>query len=170
MTISTRELAVSSVLGAISFMSEVIPGPPFDIPFPLYPQVTWDLTGIPIMISLLFYGPLCAVYTCLVGCSIIFLRGNVSGGFFKVVAELTTLLAYAVVRRGLITKTVAATAARVIAMTVTSYFMLPFFYKMPEVVAIGLLPVLALFNTTQALINIFSAYAIHERLRRLVQR
>ncbi len=170
LAIGTREIAVSSMLGALSFMCEVIPGAPFDIPFPPYSRVTWDLTGIPIMISLLLYGPLCAVYTCLVGCSIIFLRGNVSGGFFKVVAELATLLAYAVVRKGLITKTVVAATSRVAVMTVTNYFLLPFFYKIPEVVVIGLLPVLALFNSTQAAINILPAYTIHERLRSLVQR
>ncbi|MFX0202679.1 MAG: hypothetical protein ACFFCW_41780, partial [Candidatus Hodarchaeota archaeon] len=100
---------------------------------------------------------------------IIFLRGNVSGGFFKVVAELATLLAYAVVRKGLITKTVAAAASRATIMTVTNYFMLPFFYKIPEVIVIGLLPILALFNSTQAAINILPAYAIHKRLRGLVQ-
>lgn len=149
-------------------MCEVVPGPPFDIPFPPYPRVTWDLTGIPMMISLLLYGPLCAVYTCVVGCSIIFLRGNISGGFFKVVAELATLLAYVAVKRRSTVKTVIAAAARAVIMMITSYFMLPFFYKMPEVVVIGLLPVLALFNITQALINIIPAYAIHKRLRNLV--
>ena len=168
MAIGTREIAVSSVLGALSFLCEVIPGPPFDIPFPLYPRVTWDITGIPIMISLLLYGPFCAVYTCLVGGSIIFIRGNVSGGFFKVIAELSTLLAYASIKRGLMTKSAVAAASRVAVMTVTNYYLLQFFYKMPEVVVVGLLPVLAVFNLTQALINIIPAYFIHKRLRNLV--
>ena len=52
----------------------------------------------------------------------------------------------------------------------TNYYMLQFFYKMPEVVVVGLLPVLAVFNLTQALINIIPAYIIHKRLRNLVYR
>lgn len=169
MTIGTREIAVSSVLGALSFLCEVVPGPPFDIPFPLYHRVTWDITGIPMMISLLLYGPLCAVYTCLVGCAIIFLRGNISGGFFKVVAELSTLLAYALIRNGAIAKSTVASFSRVAVMTITNYYMLQFFYKMPEGVVVGLLPVLAVFNFSQALINIIPAHIIHKRIRTFIQ-
>jgi hypothetical protein len=74
--LGTQELALASILGALSAMSEVIRGPPFDIPFPLLPGVvSWDITGLPMMVSLLLYGPLTAVYTCIVGCSI-FLAGK----------------------------------------------------------------------------------------------
>ena len=169
MTIGTREIAVSSVLGALSFLFEVVPGPPFDIPFPLYPRVTWDITGIPMMVSLLLYGPLSAVYTCLVGTAIIFLRGNISGGLFKVVAELSTLLAYALIRKSTIVKSTIASFTRVIVMTITNYYMLQFFYKMPEGVVIGLLPVLAMFNFSQAIINIIPAHIIHKRIRTFIQ-
>ena len=164
MAIGTKEIAVASVLGALAFLSEVIVGPPFDIPFPLYQRVTWDVTGIPIMISLLLYGPLCGVYTCLIGSSIIFLRGNLSGGVFKVVAELSTLLAYSAVKSHFVNKSAVATVSRVAVMTVTNYYMLQFFYNMPEAVVVGLLPVLAIFNASQALINILPAHLIHRRL------
>lgn len=156
---------MASMLGAISALSEVIPGPPFDVPFPLLPKVSWDITGIPMMISLLLYGPLCAVYTCLIGCSIIFLRGNVYGGVFKVIAELATLLAFALLRRGIVINSAAAVASRVIAMTITNYYLLQLFYGMPESLVISLLIPIGLFNVTQALINIIPAYIIYLKVR-----
>jgi hypothetical protein len=118
------------------------------------------------MISLLFSGPISAVYTCVIGCSIIFLRGNVAGGVFKLIAELATILAFAALRKGIIPKSIAAITSRVFVMTVTNYYLLPLFYPsfMTEVAVIGLLIPLGVFNITQALINIIPAYIIYSRL------
>ena len=69
---NSREVAAASILGGLAALLEIIIGPPFDIPFPLYPKISWDFTGIPMMISLFFYGPVAGVYTSLVGVSIIF--------------------------------------------------------------------------------------------------
>ncbi len=162
--LASKKLALASIFGALAAASEVIRGPPFDIPFPLLPgTVSWDLTGIPMMISLLMNGPLGGVYTSIIGCSIIFLRGNVPGGFLKLVAELSTILAFAAIRKGIATKTVAAVASRVLVMTAANFFLLPIFY--PSTVAVvGLLLPLAVFNITQALLNIIPAYAIYSRL------
>ena len=165
--LATKKLALASILGAIAAASEAIRGPPFDIPFPLLPIVSWDLTGIPMMISLLMNGPIGGVYTSIIGCSIIFLRGNVSGGIFKLVAELATILAFALIKKGVIAKTVAAVTSRVLVMTAANFFLLPLFY--PEYYSSGaavvviLLP-LAVFNVTQALLNIIPAYLIFSRL------
>jgi riboflavin transporter FmnP len=158
-------IAVASVLGALSVLSEIIPGPPFDIPFPLMPKLTWDLTGIPMMVSLLLYGPICAVYTCLVGCSIIFLRGNVYGGTFKLVAELATILAFGLLKRGVIVNSASSVASRVVVMTIANYYLLQLFYGLPEPVVISSLIPIGVFNLTQALINIIPAYAIWSRIR-----
>ena len=163
---SSRDVAAASILGGLSALFEVIPGPPFDIPFPLMPKISWDLTGIPMMTSLFFYGPVAAVYTSLVGVSIIFLRGNIAGGVFKLVAELATLLAYAAIRRGVIASSIVAVGSRVVAMTIVNYYLLQFFYGMPEPVVVGLLVPIALFNATQALINIVPAYLIHKRFKK----
>jgi len=160
----TREIAAASMLGALSALWEIIPGPPFDIPFPLYPKISWDLTGIPMMISLLFYGPLCSVYTCLIGCSIIFLRGNVPGGTLKLIAELATLLGFVLLRRHIIFNSAVAVILRVAAMTVANYYLLPFFYPMPVSAVVGLLVPIALFNVSQALINIIPACLIYLRI------
>ncbi|MFX1411975.1 MAG: ECF transporter S component [Promethearchaeota archaeon] len=163
----TREIATASMLGALSALWEIIPGPPFDIPFPLYPRISWDLTGIPMMISLLLYGPLSAVYTCMIGCSIIFIRGNVFGGVFKLVAELATLLGFAVIRKNVVLKSATAVLSRVTVMTIANYYLLPAFYKMPEPVVLGLLAYIGVFNLTQALIIIVPAFIVFWRITKL---
>jgi riboflavin transporter FmnP len=165
--IGTREIAAASLLGALSALWEIIPGPPFDVPFPIYPRISWDLTGIPIMISLLFYGSLCGIYTSLLGCSIIFFRGNVAGGIFKLVAELATLFGFVMLRKNVIFKSFAAIVMRVAIMTVTNYYLLQLFYRMPESVVVGLLAPIALFNATQALINIVPSYLIYLRIKKI---
>lgn len=162
--LDTKKLALASTLGALSAVFEIIPGPPFDIPFPLYDRVSWDLTGMPMMISLLFTGPVGAVYTCLIGCSFIFLRGNFYGGIFKLVAELATILAFAAIHKGFITKSIAAVSSRVLVMTAANYYLLPIFYGMPVSVVVGILPALAVMNGTQALINIIPAQIVYSRL------
>lgn len=163
--IGTREIALASMLGALSALVEIIPGPPFDIPFPLLPKVSWDITGLPMMVSLFLYGPLCAVYTCVVGCSIIFLRGNVYGGIFKILAELATLLAFALFNRGIVADSTAAIGSRVLTMTIANYYLLQLFYGMPQPLVVSLLAPIGLFNVTQALINIIPAYLIYLRVR-----
>ena len=152
------------MLGALSALWEVIPGPPFDVPFPLYTKISWDLTGIPIMISMLFYGPLCSVYTCLIGCSIIFLRGNLPGGTLKLIAELATLLGFVLLRKHIVFNSTVAVIALVATMTIANYYLLPFFYPMPVSTVLGLLVPIALFNLSQALVNIIPAYLIYLRV------
>ena len=162
--IKTREVAAASLLGALAALWEIIPGPPFDVPFPLYPRISWDLTGIPMMISLLFYGPISGVYTSLIGCSIIFFRGNIPGGIFKLLAELATLLGFVLLKKSTVVRSILAVTSRVAVMTVANYFLLQLFYNMPEVVVVGLLVPIALFNVIQASINIIPAYLIYLRI------
>jgi hypothetical protein len=166
--LDTKKLALASILGAVAALSEIITGPPFDIPFPLLPGiVSWDLTGIPILISLLFNGSLGGVYTSIIGCSIIFIRGNVAGGIFKLIAELASILAFAATRKGIIMKTVTSITSRVLIMTLTNFFLLPIFYPLfypSHASIIGILFPLALFNLTQGLLNIVPAYIIYSKL------
>jgi len=163
--IKTREVAAASLLGALAALWEIIPGPPFDIPFPIYPpRISWDLTGIPMMISLLSYGTIPGVYTSLIGCSIIFLRGNVPGGIFKLIAELATLLGFVLLKKSIVARSILAVTLRVAVMTATNYFLLQLFYNMPESAVAGLLVPIALFNLIQALINIIPAYLIYLRI------
>lgn len=164
--IGSREIAAASILGGLSALWEIIPGPPFDVPFPLMPRISWDITGVPMMISLLLYGSLCAIYTSVIGCSIIFIRGKFYGGTFKLIAELATLIGFAVFRKRFAVDTAKAVASRVLVMTVVNYYLLQLFYNIPENVVISLLGPIAIFNVTQALINIIPAYIIYRRLRK----
>jgi len=116
------------------------------------------------MISLLSYGPIPGVYTSLIGCSLIFLRGNVPGGIFKLVAELATLLGFVLLKKNIVVRSILAVTLRVTVMTATNYFLLQLFYNMPESVVVGLLVPIALFNLIQALINIIPAYLIYLRI------
>ena len=164
--LDTKKLALASILGALSAASEVIKGAPFDIPFPLMPNaISWDLTGLPMMVSLLFAGPIAALYTSVIGCSIIFLRGNVAGGTLKLIAELATILAFAAIRKGFIPKTVAAVVSRVLVMSATNYYLLPIFYGWAShEYVLGILVPLGIFNATQALLNIIPAQIIYSKL------
>jgi riboflavin transporter FmnP len=165
--LDTRKLALASILGALAAASELIKGVPFDIPFPLMPgTVSWDLTGMPMMLSLLFTGPIGAIYTTVIGCSIIFLRGNVYGGVLKLVAELATILAFALIRKNNISKTIAAVVSRILVMTMANYYLLQIFYTWAsEAYVVSILFPLGIFNATQALLNIIPAYFIYNRLR-----
>ncbi|MBT8172148.1 hypothetical protein KJN74_04695 [Candidatus Bathyarchaeota archaeon] len=164
---NTKSLALASILGALAAASEMIKGPPFDIPFPLLPgTISWDLTGMPMIVSLLFTGPIGAIYTCIIGCSIIFLRGNVYGGFLKLIAELATIIAFAAIRKGIITKSIGGITSRVLVMTFANLYLLPIFYVWAsETYVYSILIPIGIFNISQALINIIPAYIIYDRLR-----
>ena len=163
--LDTRKLALASILGALAAASEMIKGLPFDIPFPLMVgTVSWDLTGMPMIVSLLFTGPIGALYTCIIGCSIIFFRGNVFGGLLKFIAELATILAFAAIHKSIIPKSIAAVTSRVLVMTVANFYFLPLFYVWAsEAYVISILFPLGIFNATQALLNIIPAYIIFSR-------
>jgi hypothetical protein len=104
------------------------------------------------------------VYTCLIGCSFIFLRGNVYGGIFKLIAELATILAFAIIRKGFTVKSIVSIVSRILVMTVANYYLLPIFYSMPVSIVVSILPALAIMNGTQAIINIIPAQIIYTKL------
>ena len=163
----TKKLALASLLGGISALLEIIPGIPFDIPFPLYNKVSWDLTGVPMMISLLSTDLIGGIYTVIIGCLFIFIRGNVYGGIFKIIAELTTIIVFFLIHRNFVIKTFGATTFRIIVMSIANFFMLPIFYGLPESFVISILPALAILNASQAIINIFIAKTIFDRIHNL---
>jgi hypothetical protein len=165
LTLDTKKLALASLLGGIAAILEITPGIPFDIPFPLYNRVSWDLTGLPIMISLLSTGLLGGIYTAIIGCSIIFFRGNIYGGIFKIIAELATIIAFGMIKSNFVFKSFGGTLSRVIVMTGINYILLPVFYGLPESFVIYILPALAILNASQALINIIPAKIVVSKIR-----
>lgn len=161
--IGTKEIAAASMLGALSALLEIQTGLPFDIPYPVYPRITWDFVGIPIMISMFLCGPLCSVYTCVIGCLPIFFRNSFSGTL-KLIAELSTLMGFVLFRKKIFIGWASAVTSRIVVMTIANYFLLQAFFKVPEPIVVGLLAPIALFNLTQALINIIPAYVVYLRI------
>lgn len=80
------------------------------------------------------------------------------------IAELATLLGFALLRKHIVLNSTVAVTLRVATMTIANYYLLPFFYPIPVSVVVGLLVPIALFNATQALINIIPAYLIYLRI------
>lgn len=80
------------------------------------------------------------------------------------IAELATLLGFALLRKHIVLNSTVAVTLRVATMTIANYYLLPFFYSIPVSTVVGLLVPIALFNATQALINIIPAYLIYLRI------
>jgi len=70
-------------------------------------------------------------------------------------------------RKHIVLNSTVAVTLRVATMTIANYYLLPFFYGMPVSTVLGLLVPIALFNLSQALINIIPAYLIYLRIIKL---
>ena len=151
--IKTREVAAASLLGALAVLWEIIPGPPFDIPFPLYSRISLDLTEIPIMISLMFYrtAPRCMHQPDRV--LDIFFNRKCSR---RNLSWLPSQRHFQILLKNIVTKSILAIILRVAVMTVIDYFLLQLFYNMLEFDVVGLL--FPIFNVIQTLINIILVY------------
>lgn len=133
------------------------------IPFPWYPNLKFDFTGVPIIMSLFMYGFPSAVTTSLVaGLGIIVRSGNLISASLKVFAELSTIvgmhLGLNVLSKGKdgtnYLAWVVGVASRVIIMSVVNLYVLPSIYRVPMEATIGLLPLIGVFNVIQGLITI----------------
>jgi riboflavin transporter FmnP len=133
------------------------------IPFPWYPNLKFDFTGIPIIMSLFMYGFPSAVTTSIIAGLGIFMRsGNWVSASMKVFAELSTVLG---IHLGLNIlsedkKTMnyrswaLGLASRVIIMTAVNLYVLPNIYRVPMEATIRLLPLIGVFNVVQGLVTI----------------
>lgn len=133
------------------------------IPFPWYPNLKFDFTGIPIIMSLFMYGFPSAITTSVVaGLGIVVRSGNVLSASMKVIAELSTViglhLGLSVLSKGKEPTNYLVwglgVAARVIIMSTVNLYVLPNIYRVPMEATIGLLPLIGLFNIIQGLITI----------------
>ncbi len=176
LTLSTKQFAGTAVLSAIAAVLELIQ---VELPFPLFTRLTLDPVGIPIAMAAILYGPSAGFLACGVAGIAIAARGNPVGASFKFTAEVATVLPLAAVlyalRRGfakgkghawLVISVAwsAAVVSRVAVMTVDNYVFLPFFYGIPVGVVVGILPLIAVFNLIQGVINVVPAYLVVDRL------
>jgi len=136
------------------------------IPFPWFPDLKFDFTGVPIALSLLMYGLPSATTTSLVAGLGIFARsGNLISALMKTAAELSTVvgfwlglyLARVSNVEGFKSKIAAYSGGllcRVVVMSVANIVVLPNFWGVPLEVAYGLMPLIAGFNVAQGLISL----------------
>ena len=148
------------------------------IPFPWFPDLKFDFTGVPIALSLLMYGLPSATMTSMVAGLGIFARsGNLISASMKMMAELSTVTGFWVglvlsersrlgARNSLAAATVLGVLARVLAMSAANLVVMPNFWGVPLEVAYGLLPLLAGFNVVQGLISLGFGYFLNEAVKR----
>lgn len=145
------------------------------LPFPWYPNIKFDFTGVPIALCLFLYGfPSSLTASIVAGVGIIFRSGNLISAFMKVVAELSTVTGIHLGRNilkesnqnkmkfipwflGLI--------SRVLMMSIANLYVLPNVYHLPLEVTIGLLPLIGIFNLIQGIINIGLGYFLFEAVK-----
>jgi len=133
------------------------------IPFPWYPNLKFDFTGVPIVMSLFMYGLSPAITTSLVaGLGIVMRTGNWVSASMKFFAELSTVFGLDL-GESLFFKDRIGTnypawalgiASRVLIMTAVNLYVLPNFWRVPWDVTVGLTPLIAVFNIIQGLVTI----------------
>ena len=150
------------------------------IPFPWMPFLKFDFTGVPIVVALLLYGLPSATATSFVASLGIIARGgDLIGGAMKGIAELSTvagmatglLLARRAGQKGYISKgasLVTGLIFRVIVMSAWNLIALPVYYGIPYSAALGMLPLLGLFNAMQGSISILLGHTLHEAYTRRI--
>jgi len=144
------------------------------IPFPWMPFLKFDFTGIPIVLALLLYGLSSGTTTSIVAFIAIAARsGDAVGALMKAVAELSTILGIAVglrlpARYRLAASVVGGVALRIAFMSGANLVVLPAYYGMPYNVAVGMLPMLGVFNAIQGGLTVTLGYLLYEAYVRRV--
>jgi riboflavin transporter FmnP len=143
------------------------------IPFPWYPNLRFDFTGVPIALSLFLYGFPSSVTTSLVaGIGIVIRSGNFIAASMKVAAELSTV--FGLHLGSLISKNsskyrliswTTSLISRILAMSVVNLFVLPNFYGLPLEATLGLLPFIGVFNAIQGALTIGLGYFLYEAVQ-----
>jgi len=137
------------------------------IPFPWMPFLKFDFTGVPIALSLLLYGlPSGAVTSAIAFLGIMARSGDLVGAAVKGIAEFSTVLGASVGLRmpagfNRWWSLVLGVAARIAVMSLTNLAVLPGLYKIPYGVAVGMLPMIGVFNAIQGAITVLLGYLLY---------
>ncbi len=155
----TRKLAGTAVLASLVIVFDyALKYSGLKIPFPWYPAIKFDFTGVPIVMSLLMYGFPSAITTSLVaGIGITARSGNILSASMKVVAELSMIIGLffgeitlpEASKKNRILASGLGVASRVLIMSVVNIIVLPNVYHVPHEATVGLLPVIGAFNVIQ---------------------
>jgi riboflavin transporter FmnP len=167
---NTREVTGTAILSALVVVFDyALKFAGIKIPFPIFPILKFDLDGIPIVLSLLLYGPYSAVTTCFVALMAILARsGDALSASMKALAEFATVLGmipfYKINSnrlRGL--AVIPGMATRVVVMIVATLATWPLLFKSLNAV-VAFLPFSALFNAVAAVISIAGGFLVYEAL------
>ncbi|MFQ6075304.1 MAG: hypothetical protein ACE5Z5_04095 [Candidatus Bathyarchaeia archaeon] len=173
----TVTLVGTAVLGALVVVFDyTLKFSGLKIPFPWFPLLKFDFTGIPIVVSALLYGlPSGATTSAIAFLAILFRSGDLIGPSMKALAEFSTVLGMAPFikrtdRTGKAVSLALGLVLRIVTMSLANLIVLPIFYSKyyTFLAAVLFLPLLGVFNTMQGSISIFGGYLIHEALARRV--
>ena len=171
-TKSTR-LASTAVLGALVVVFDyALKFSGLKIPFPFFPTLKFDFTGIPIVLSYLVFGLSSGATTASIAFLGILIRsGDVIGALMKAIAEGATIAGMALwtrrtLRRGALLSLAFGLGLRIAVMSIANVIVLPLFYSKYYTfeAAVLLLPLLAVFNAIQGFISIGGGFLIHQAI------
>lgn len=171
----TRRLTGTAILAALVVVFDY--GLKFSglkIPFPWLPILKFDFTGIPIALAVLLYGMSAGATTSVIACLAILARsGDLVGAIMKAIAEFSTVLGIALGLRLLsrwrkAVSVIIGVALRVATMGTANLIVLPAYYGMPYNAAVGLLPMIGIFNIIQGAMTVLLGYLLCEAYIRRV--
>jgi len=175
---STTTLVQTAVLGALVVIFDyTLKYSGLKIPFPPFPTLKFDFTGIPIVLSLLLLGLKSGATTSIVALLAILARsGDVVGASMKALAEFSTVLGMALgvvlfKKSTTLRKPVSYTLgclSRMLVMVLANLVVLPLYYERPFFAAVVMIPYIAAFNLVQGVLTVFGGYLIYEALIRRV--
>ena len=176
MKTNTKILAGTTILGALVVVFDyTLKFSGLKIPFPLVPYIKFDLTGIPIALSMLLFGLIPGATTSAIAFLAILARsGDLVGPSMKALAEFSTISGMAL---GMMlfknSKTfkkpalfIFGCSLRILVMFFANLIIQPYFYQMPFDSVLLLSPSIGVFNLIQGFLNIFGGYLIYEALKR----
>lgn len=140
------------------------------IPFPWFPTLKFDFTGVPIALSLFLYGFPSSVTTSLVaGIGIVARSGDVISASMKAAAELSTVLGMHLGNRvkagSKYVPMVSGVVLRILIMTVVNLYVFPNVYHVPMEATLVLLPLVGVFNAIQGAITVGLGYFLYEAVK-----
>ncbi len=176
MKMTTKILAGTTILGALVVVFDyTLKFSGLKIPFPLFPRIKFDFTGIPIVLSLLLFGLIPGVITSAVAFFAILVRsGEFVGPSMKALAEFSTIFGMAIGIRLFknsekLRKPVSfllGCIMRILTMFLANLLIQPLYYGMSFMEALLLSPYIGAFNLVQGFLSMFGGYLIYEAIRR----
>jgi riboflavin transporter FmnP len=170
----TVTLMGTAVLAALVFIFDyAMKFSGLKIPFPWLPNLKFDFTGVPIVLSTLLFGLASGATTSTVALFAILIRsGDVVGASMKALAEFSTILGMTLASRRFekttkLTKTASSffgVASRSLTMFFANLIILPLYYGITQTAAILLSPLIVAFNVVQGFIGIILGYFLYETL------